>query len=273
MSNKVSQSIGIKYSESSSSSTDCPFVLFEIPDTEIPCGQEMDIYLWAASSSLLAGYSLRKENTNLGTGHVYSDPGEQEEVISFAEVSEVQLKRPIQSGLNVQMSVALKQILDAQGNLIGVANYNGGFIQKGGSCVATSTGEKIYGHGVARYNQGRWRRTWKWVVDCSKKDHWFFIYKDGIIVRKFSVEVDPESSPTAPDNSPRTITLRVIEFSSEAPQENAKIYINNTYRGKTDSYGELDVNLVPGTYALRITKEGFLDSDEDDISNDEFVVT
>lgn len=270
MSNKISHSIGIKYLESSAES--CPFILFEIPETDIPCGQEMDIYLWAANSSMLNGYSLKKENTNLGTGVIYHDPGVHEEEISFAEVSELQLKRPIQSGLNVQTSVALKQILDAQGNLVGVENYSGGFIQKGGSCVATSTGEKLYGHGVVTYNQGAWRRSWKWVVDCSKKDHWFFLYKNGIIVRKFSVEVDTSSYVTT-DNNPRNVTLRIIEFSSEVPQENANIYIDGIHAGVTDMYGELDVDLVPGTYALQITKEGFLDSNEDELSNDEFVVT
>ncbi len=273
MSEKTNQTLSITYQETDTSEDSCPFVLFQIPDTDIPCGYPMDIYLRAETSALLSGYTLYKEGTNLGSGSVQTESQflSIEEEIVFSETSEVQLERPIRIIQGVNVSVMRKGVFNAQGELIDTAPYSGSFIKKGGSCVATSTGELLYGHAVVTYRPGRFYRKWQWTVDCSRKNHWFFLKKDGVIVRKFSIEVD-EVVQSNPDVQ-KTIVIRAIEFSSEVPQENASVYINDTFKGETDEYGELDIDLYPGTYNIKITKEGFLDTDEDDISNDEIVVS
>ena len=41
-------------------------------------------------------------------------------------------------------------------------------------------------------------------------------------------------------------------------RDSASVYINGTFEGVTDSTGQLDVYLAPGTYLIRAEKEGFL---------------
>lgn len=68
-------------------------------------------------------------------------------------------------------------------------------------------------------------------------------------------------------------TIYVRDFSTGAFVVGAEVYVNDIYKGFTDSNGRLFLgNLTPGTYSLKIRKAGYLDSETDDLNNDYFTV-
>jgi len=247
-----------------------PHVLFHIPDTGIPCGQGMPMYLIAANQSYLNGYVLYYEQESMGPGEPVTMPDEiKEEEIHFAEQDIFQLEFPVQSIVSVTGHF-IKGIFNTSNELVNTAVYEGNFIKLGGSAVGPSTRDKLYGSGVVKYYWGKYRKKWVWTVDCSKEKHWFFLKLNGIIVRKFEITVGVDQ--IIEDTGERAVVIRIIEFSSQAPVPGALVQVAGENIGYTDEYGEVETILDVGTYNLRVTKQGFVPSDEDDISNDEIEV-
>jgi len=73
----------------------------------------------------------------------------------------------------------------------------------------------------------------------------------------------------------RDITINIQDYSSDVNLENASVYVDGSYKGTTDSDGNINLNNVAvGDHTLRMTKRpGYLDSDLDDLDNDTFTVT
>jgi hypothetical protein len=263
--NRVSTYITVTY-DSGTDGDLSPHVLFHIPDTGIPCGQVMPMYLIAANESYLDGYVLFYEQESMGPGTRVVMPNEvTEEVLSFAEQDLFQLEFPIASIVSITGRF-IKGIFNTSNELIDTAMYEGDFIKLGGSAVGPETRDKLYGDGTIEYYPGRYRTRWNWTVDCSREKHWFFLKKNGIIVRKFEITVDMDQIIAA--TGERAVVIRIIEFSSQEPVAGALVRVANRNLGYTDEYGEVETVLDVGTYSLRITKQGFVPSDEDDISND-----
>lgn len=71
----------------------------------------------------------------------------------------------------------------------------------------------------------------------------------------------------------RTITIRVTDYVSDVELETVTVYIDNVDKGTTDANGELNVsNVSVGGHKLKLTKAGYLDSDDDDLFNDYIMV-
>jgi len=72
----------------------------------------------------------------------------------------------------------------------------------------------------------------------------------------------------------RTITINITDYVSEADVAGASVYLDGTLQGTTDANGEIDLSDVAiGTHTLKVTKTGYVDSDEDELLNDYLVVT
>jgi len=268
--NQVSTYITVTYDSQTQEGDLSPHVLFHIPDTGIPCGQGMPMYLIAANQSYLDGYVLYYEQESMGPGSPVTMPNEiKEEPIHFAEQDIFQLEFPVRRLVSVSGHF-IKGIFNTSDELIDTAVYGDRFVRLGGSAVGPVTRDKLYGSGIARYYWGRHRRRWIWTVNCSKEKHWFFLKLNGIIVRKFEITVDMDEIIAA--TGERAVVIRIIEFSSQAPVPGALVQVAGQNIGYTDEYGEVETILDVGTYNLRVTRQGFVPSDEDDISNDEIEV-
>lgn len=57
---------------------------------------------------------------------------------------------------------------------------------------------------------------------------------------------------------PSTISLWIV---SNPP--NSKVFVNGEARGETDTAGELELKLTPGSYTIRLTRDGYLARDAD----------
>jgi hypothetical protein len=266
----VSTTLTVTYESPLAEGDLSPGVLFHIPDTDIPCGGDMPMYLWASTRQALDGYVLFYEQESMGPGTPETLAAEiKEEEISFAETDIFQLELPIENLIDVTGHF-IRGIFNEVGELVDTEIYEGGFVKLGGSGVGPVTRDKLYGNGIVRYWRGRFRKRWIWKVNCSKTKHWFFLKKDGIITRKFEITVDVDA--IVPTTGERLVVIRIIEFSSLAPVENARVRVNGKQVGYTDQYGEVQTTLNVGTHNILITREGFVRSDEDDISNDQIEV-
>ena len=71
----------------------------------------------------------------------------------------------------------------------------------------------------------------------------------------------------------RNITIDISDYVDDDDIAGASVYIDGTLYGVTDSDGELDVvNIAVGSHSLKVTKSGYIDSDTDNLLNDDFVV-
>ncbi|WP_022852022.1 carboxypeptidase-like regulatory domain-containing protein [Limisalsivibrio acetivorans] len=75
------------------------------------------------------------------------------------------------------------------------------------------------------------------------------------------------------DSDLRQVTLNVRDACTGEDVEGANVYLNDKFAGVSRVDGTLPLGLIRrGTYSLRITKEGYADSDSDNIRNDSFTV-
>lgn len=71
----------------------------------------------------------------------------------------------------------------------------------------------------------------------------------------------------------RDITISIKAYVDDSDIANASVYIDDVYVGVTDADGEINVSDVTvGGHALKVTATGYVDSDDDDLLNDYFVV-
>lgn len=71
----------------------------------------------------------------------------------------------------------------------------------------------------------------------------------------------------------RTVILTVKDACTKAVLPDAHVYLNDKYAGKSDSEGRVRLgSLKNGTYKLAVTKDGYKNTDEDNVRNDSFTV-
>ncbi len=139
-----------------------------------------------------------------------------------------------------------------------------------------SFSEKVTGSGILKYTaqyEIRHHRTTLLLNELDYPLYWIFYDEQDLSNSKIEVLEEWFPEGEEPQPGPVDVTLRIIEFSSEVPVEGALVEVGGESWGVTDENGEVFKEQVePGTYSLKITKLGYLDSDEDQISNDEIKV-
>ena len=67
----------------------------------------------------------------------------------------------------------------------------------------------------------------------------------------------------------RTVTIRVIDYVDAAELQTVTVYLDSVSKGNTDVNGELTITGVTvGGHVLKLTKAGYVDSDDDNLFND-----
>lgn len=71
----------------------------------------------------------------------------------------------------------------------------------------------------------------------------------------------------------KDVVVTVRDACTKETLSNASVYINGNFSGRTDSGGVIRLgSMKSGSYALRITRDGYTDTDKDTIMNDYFTV-
>ena len=104
----------------------------------------------------------------------------------------------------------------------------------------------------------------------STFDVWFeFSYCEIKSISLTVSEVDSEL-----DTRTRDITINVKDYATEITIEGATIYVDGSWKGATDAEGNITLkDIAVGDHTIKITKNGYLDSDLDDLANDTFTVS
>lgn len=72
----------------------------------------------------------------------------------------------------------------------------------------------------------------------------------------------------------RDITISISDYVTEGDVAGASVYIDDVLQGTTDANGEIDITgITVGGHTIKVTAAGYVDSDDDDLLNDYFVVT
>lgn len=76
------------------------------------------------------------------------------------------------------------------------------------------------------------------------------------------------------DETQKSITVTVEDYATDADIEDVSVWLDSIYKGLTNASGELNIDDVPvGDHTIKMTKTGYVDSDQDDLSNDTFTVS
>lgn len=71
----------------------------------------------------------------------------------------------------------------------------------------------------------------------------------------------------------KDVVMTIRDACTKETLQDAHVYINGKYTGKSDSEGIIRLgSMKNATYSLKITKDGYQNTDEDNISNDYFTV-
>ncbi len=260
------------------SEEECPLLYLEVPQDEVTPGDELELRLWGAVSSL-GGWSLMCCHEPLGPGIMgrLSEP-EYTQQLDFAASTHARLDYPFMSIGRVETLTPLVRIDAAApcppklwaGKGRDITSH---VSRKGYSCLRLGADTPLYGSVLATVIRVATFRSWFWTVpENTYGDIWFFLYSDTARApyRSFSLAL-PELAATAVGE--RNLTIRTVDFASEATISNASVYLDGHYKGLTNDNGRLDISgVTTGTHSFRAVKDGYLDTDLDGLSNDSIVV-
>ncbi len=196
-------------------------------------------------------------------------------LIEFAETNDYQAEWPIHT---IGRLVAVTEILILNKTTGAVETWaNTGedvtdrFIRKGYSCLIIENEDKVFGTVRFEFTRTPYYKLWQWTVPTGGQGtYWFFIYRDGSPKNKFAIEL-PDLTDGLPE--PRNIALRVVARDGGAGLDGASVYIDGLYMGLSDAEGVLNIDgIMTGTHDLRVTRAGFVDTDQDDLWNDKLEV-
>jgi hypothetical protein len=76
-----------------------------------------------------------------------------------------------------------------------------------------------------------------------------------------------------PTSITRTIVIRVTDYVDESELQTVTVYLDSVSKGDTDANGELSIaGVTVGGHELKLTKTGYVDSDDDTLYNDYIMV-
>lgn len=269
--------IQVDYGTDTDSSADCSGVLFEIPDLEVVGGMDIEFILWGNSPEALLNYAiLEGTSSSLGAGITgVEDPlVEVVETMDFAETYKHQAAYPIHF---IDRIDAINEIwkLDAVGDVESVASagatITSNFSRLGYSCVQELLSTPLFGSAELTYFKSPYSKRWVWTVPVNQAGaHWFFIYENSILKKKFSIAVPDLTDGTT---GYKNIILRIYAKGSGVPVGLADVYVDDVLLGQTNESGEFPIQgIAEGTHTLRVLAAGFVDTEIDTLYNDEFVV-
>ena len=76
-----------------------------------------------------------------------------------------------------------------------------------------------------------------------------------------------------PPSGERSVVINIKNYCTDAVVEGAKVYVDGALRGTAGADGLVSVgSLAAGSHQLRVTAAGYIDSDQDDLVNEQFTV-
>ena len=268
------ESLTIQFGEES----ECDYgYMVEIIST--PCKTKDLVYirLYAKSFEELENVYIYQEDESLGTGILKSKTESKTENITFEESAYAKTVYPIQTFSQATASTKIIYIKNNKLKLL----YNKGTIVNlekiNDVCLKIKNNSKLlYGSVEIDYVANKKYREYKWYAPNVEltTTYPFFVVDENEekILEKFNIEVQNK------ENIDVKLIIKDIANDVLLPDANIEIWIEDNpnferLTGISDENGEAIFNLTTETtYNLKVTKEGYLSTNEDYISNDKFTV-
>jgi len=255
----------------------CSGRLFEISDTEYTVGKTIYFDVHGISADLIANLYLLNGCTFEGLGTFSVDINEEvQEIINFSGESRNQLMYPADAIIKITANTDLVTI-DTENNTISCYASKGtvisGMQKIGYSCIGfNDETTAVYGSVKVRYYKCKFKKRWSWTVPNRSGVFYFFLLESGKVVHQWTTEV--ESEEDAGGVLVKDITINVSDYVTDSLLEDVTVYLDGVNKGTTDADGNIDIsNVTVGHHTVKFTKTGYLDSDEDDLDNDEFTLS
>jgi len=262
---------------------ECPLLYVEVPESQVRAGEELAIRLWG-SLERLEGWTLCVFGKSLGTGtlgQLEADEREWQEQVDFAaSTASEQLEYPFVRVVGAETLTPIAwidperpqppRVLANRGVQAG-----GRLRRKGYSCLEViDAPAPLYGSLLVTVERVAHFREWTVTVPPDGGgDWWFFLYNGSgqEPYRRFAIAL-PDLAAT--QVAYRNYLIRLLDFSSEEPLAGATVWVDGLEAGVTDANGELLLEgIATGTHSIRAFLEGYLDTSEDGLSNETFVVS
>lgn len=257
---------------------DCPAMYVEVPENQVQAGDEVEIRLWGPLHRL-QGWSLCVFDQSLGVGELQQlQNPEFTQQVDLPEKLDAQLEYPMDQLTRVKALTPLAFIPSDRPYPPEVWKQRGQVItahcsRKGYSCVQVNHDLPLYGSLEVTYQRIATYLRWFWTIPADTYgDIWFFLYDDidTTPYRKFAVELPALASV---QQEPRNLSIRTMDFATEASVPNAAIYLDGQFQGRTDAQGVLHLsNIMTGRHSFRAEASGYLSTDVDSLSNETIVV-
>lgn len=255
-----------------------PLLYLEVPDATVTPGEEVEIRLWGTLEKL-SGWTLCMQQTPLGAGELgqLAEPLYTQQVDLAAE-NDAALEYPFTALTKVTPLTPLTyvdpdepfppKLWRAEGKNITACCSRLGYSGLRVNCAYPLRGSlEVTISRVTAY------RSWFWTVPADRcGDVWFFLYNDVTQTpyRTFALELPKLASVSV---EYRNVSIYVADYSTDAPVAGAAVYLDDTLRGYTGADGVLNLSdIATGTHAFRAVASGYLDTDEDGLSNETIVV-
>lgn len=274
---QTTQTLVLEYGEEQRSE-ECPLMYVEIPENEVGPGDEVEIRLWGPAENL-SGWSLCIFSDSLGSGELKSleNPAFVQQV-DLVESLDAQLEYPIMqlshvTALTPLVCIAPQTPCPPQRWKAAGSDITGLCSRKGYSCLQVDCERPLYGSLEVGFERVATYLRWFWTIPQEYYgDIWFFLYDDPSLepYRKFAVEL-PELAIV--EEGTRNVSIKCVDFSTDAVVAGAAIYLDGNYQGDTDAEGLLHLSDVStGEHHFQALAEGYLDTQEDGLSNETIVV-
>jgi len=258
------------------------------------------IYLWTKTQEEGSKYSLYYSDDALGLGT--NDTATSEEIETYitfsfdsspdnitvdntelifgeeADVSFAQetLTYPAESIVSVTAESAIISIsssgqmttLYSKDERIPVEDFE---LSPSGLCVTPSfQSSNISGTVKLVYQRVSNRKYWEVYDLLNLGVNKFYLFREGVFQEEITITM---SVPTEDEETTdRTIQLLVVDHSELTPIASAYVYFDGNLKGQTDENGYITVETTAGSHNLLITASGYLDTNEDELSNDTIVI-
>ena len=268
------ESLTIQFGEES----ECDYgYMVEIISTPCKIKDLVYIRLYAKSFEELENVYIYQEDVSLGTGSLKSKKEDKTENITYDESAYAKTTYPIQTFSQATASTKIIYINNNKLKLL----YNKGAtvnLEKiNDICLKIKNNTKLlYGSVEIDYVANKKYREYKWYAPNVEltTTYPFFVVDENEekILEKFNIEVQNK------ENIDVKLIIKDIANDVLLPDANIEIWIEDNpnfkrLTGISDENGEAIFNLTTETtYNLKVTKEGYLSTNEDYINNDKFTV-
>jgi len=282
--------IDLEKNQANVAENDCVGRILIVEDEDFTPGETITITVYGVTADMIADLTLQRGcGVTLGMGSfttLTSTQAELDESVDFGGESKKQLTYPITTINTITARTPIVRISE-DGTISCLApegavfNSDSILNKIGHSCIGIQDDSYgIYGTVRVNYLQALYKKSWTYTLPNRTATHWFFLMdSDGSTVldmTSVSVEAVGDEDEVA-GATEKDITLLILDYVSEAPLEEVTVKLDDgteyAKEGTTDEEGKVTFEgVLVGTHQVKLEKDDYVGSENDDLDNDEFIV-